>query len=160
MALVIRRDGTAEITSSVSTGSALADVAFAASGSALILEGGAEVEARHPITRELHPRTAIGLTQDRKTLVLMVVDGRQPGYSEGADFADLARLLRNEGCSDALNMDGGGSSSLVVFDHATGEPVMLNHHAGGAIRATAVNFGITFTSAAEFGEAFAEKPDH
>lgn len=148
-AFIVRRDGSAEIVSSVPVGTALADVAFAASGSALILDGGAEVPNDHPVAREPHPRTAVGLTADRRTLVLMVVDGRQPGWSEGADFADMARLLRAEGCSDALNMDGGGSSSLVVFDHASGEPVMLNSHANGAVRATAVNLGITFGAASD-----------
>ena len=101
------------------------------------------IEAAAKFT-EVHPRTSFGLTADRKTLVILAVDGRQPGYSEGATRADLAEILLREGCTDAVNMDGGGSTSLVVFDHESGRPVMLNHHAKGYVRKTALNLGITF----------------
>lgn len=99
-----------------------------------------ETENHHAV----HPRTAFGLTADGKTLVLLVVDGRQPGYSEGATRLDLAEMLLREGCADGVNMDGGGSSSLVVFDGEANKPVMLNHHANGYVRKTALNLGITF----------------
>ena len=90
------------------------------------------------------PRTAFGLTADGKTLILLVVDGRQPGYSMGASIDDLRRILRSEGCSDAVDMDGGGSSSLVVFDRKSGTPRMLNRHKDGLVRKVGLNFGITF----------------
>ena len=76
--------------------------------------------------------------------VIAVVDGRQPGYSLGATGAEICDIMRAEGCTDVVNMDGGGSSSLVVFDHKRGEPKMLNRHKGGAVRKVAVNFGIMF----------------
>ena len=46
--------------------------------------------------------------------------------------------------SDALNMDGGGSTSLVVFDREKKSPVMLNHQPHGSVRKVALNLGITF----------------
>ncbi len=61
-----------------------------------------------------HPRTAAGLDADGKLFVLMVVDGRQPGYSEGVTTNELAALMREQGCADAVNLDGGGSSVLLL----------------------------------------------
>jgi hypothetical protein len=62
---------------------------------------------------EVYPRTAIGLDRGRRTLLLMVVDGKQPGYSEGVTADELADLLANAGAWTAINLDGGGSSALV-----------------------------------------------
>jgi Phosphodiester glycosidase len=59
------------------------------------------------------PRTAVGLSADGKTAWLVVVDGRQKGYSEGATLGELTELFISLGASDAINLDGGGSSSLV-----------------------------------------------
>ncbi len=61
-----------------------------------------------------HPRTAVGLTEDHKTLILLVVDGRQRKRSAGATLDELAELLLAEGAFHALNLDGGGSSVLVA----------------------------------------------
>ncbi len=60
---------------------------------------------------ERHPRTAVGLKADG-TWVLVAVDGRQPGLSIGASLAELADLLQSLDCVDALNLDGGGSTTL------------------------------------------------
>ncbi|MEO1245755.1 MAG: phosphodiester glycosidase family protein [Pseudomonadota bacterium] len=59
------------------------------------------------------PRTALALNADRSVLWLIVVDGRQPGYSEGMNLPELADFLRSLGAVDALNLDGGGSAVLV-----------------------------------------------
>lgn len=64
------------------------------------------------IPGQMHPRTAAGVTPDG-ALVLMVVDGRQP-ESRGADLRELAHLMQQAGATDALNLDGGGSSALVA----------------------------------------------
>lgn len=72
-----------------------------------------------------HPRTAFGLDPEQRTLYLLVVDGRQPGYSEGVQLDTLAHLLRELGASDGLNMDGGGSTALVVRD-ADGSARVVN----------------------------------
>ena len=64
----------------------------------------------------LHPRTAVAIDHHRHTLILMVVDGRQPGYSEGVTLEELAKLLAGRGGDEALNLDGGGSTTLVCAD--------------------------------------------
>ncbi len=67
-----------------------------------------------------HPRTAVGLKND--SLLFVVVDGRQPGYSEGMTLFELAEFLRNAGCTDALNLDGGGSTTLWVRGEVVNRP--------------------------------------
>ncbi|MBU4204373.1 MAG: phosphodiester glycosidase family protein [Acidobacteria bacterium] len=71
---------------------------------------------------ELHPRTAAGYTADKRFLVMAVIDGRRPGYSRGVDLYELAELMRGFGCADALNLDGGGSSTMVVLDRVVNRP--------------------------------------
>lgn len=58
-----------------------------------------------------NPRTASGVSRDGKTVFLVVVEGRK-SISQGLDAADLAQLMINLGCWDAMNHDGGGSASL------------------------------------------------
>ncbi len=67
-----------------------------------------------------HPRTAVGLKED--ALLHVVIDGRQPGYSEGMTLDELAEFLLNAGCKDALNLDGGGSSTLLVRGRVVNQP--------------------------------------
>ncbi len=62
----------------------------------------------------LHPRTALGVDRAGRLLTLLVVDGRQPGYSEGVSLQELAELMQQAGCSDALNLDGGGSTIMLL----------------------------------------------
>ena len=59
-----------------------------------------------------HPRTAIGVDQIGAILWLVVVDGRQPRFSEGMTLYELGGVMRDLGCWNATNMDGGGSSVM------------------------------------------------
>lgn len=67
------------------------------------------------------PRTAIGWQPDG-TILLVVVDGRQPQWSVGMTLAELADLMRDLGCQEALNLDGGGSTTMVVRDRVVNRP--------------------------------------
>lgn len=71
------------------------------------------------------PRTAVGLDRRSRKLILIVVDGRQPGYSEGATLSELAQIMIQYGAFTAMNLDGGGSCTLVTTD-TTGKPDVLN----------------------------------
>ncbi len=64
----------------------------------------------------LHPRTAIGVNRNGRYVILVVVDGRQPFYSAGATYQDLAELLKDFDAYFAMALDGGGSSALVIKD--------------------------------------------
>lgn len=62
---------------------------------------------------ERAPRTGVGFTADGRML-LLEVDGRQPGYSRGMTYREFAQAFVNLGAVSALNLDGGGSSSVVI----------------------------------------------
>lgn len=71
------------------------------------------------------PRTALGVSADHRTAWIVVIDGRQPGYSVGASLDELAAIFSALGASDAINLDGGGSTTLVGRD-TNGKPRILN----------------------------------
>lgn len=64
----------------------------------------------------LNPRTAIGYDESGTKLYMLVVDGRRAGVSVGCVSKVLADIMREVGCYDAMNFDGGGSSTLYVKD--------------------------------------------
>ena len=73
----------------------------------------------------LNPLTGIGVDRSGRILWLVVVDGRQPGYSEGMSHYELACLLRDLGCWHGALMDGGGSSIMGVLG-SDGEMHVVN----------------------------------
>ena len=68
-----------------------------------------------------HPRTAMGYTKDNK-LIVLIVEGRNAGVAEGATLGQLAQMFKALGCVEALNMDGGGSSCMLVNGKETIRP--------------------------------------
>jgi len=68
------------------------------------------------IDMSLHPRTMIGFDDKGKWLLLVVVDGRQQNYSIGMSLREQAELMRAKGCTQAINLDGGGSSIMMIRD--------------------------------------------
>ncbi|KQQ83733.1 hypothetical protein ASF73_17120 [Xanthomonas sp. Leaf131] len=60
------------------------------------------------------PRSALGLDRARKKLWMVVADGRQPGYSAGMTLDALTAVLQQLGATSAINLDGGGSSTLAA----------------------------------------------
>lgn len=68
-----------------------------------------------------HPRTAMGYTANGD-LIVLVVEGRNPGIAEGANLTQLAQLMQQIGCVEALNLDGGGSSTMLVNGKETIKP--------------------------------------
>ncbi|NOY77186.1 MAG: phosphodiester glycosidase family protein [Calditrichaeota bacterium] len=89
-----------------------------------ILKNGRYLEKfkKKGFTGKRHPRTAVGISRDGKTLFWMVVDGRQPGYSLGMTLRELADFLKSLGAYNAVNLDGGGSSTMVVRGHVVNHP--------------------------------------
>lgn len=91
-----------------------------------------------------NPRTAVGTDRAGRTLWLIVADGRQPGAAVGLTLAELAAVFQELGAWDALNLDGGGSTTLVMRT-AEGSHRVVNSpiHAGipGKLRQVANNLG-------------------
>lgn len=114
--------------------------------STLLLKNGEQLDQSGntmPVAK-MEPRTAIGVSQDGKEVYLMVVGGRNFYYSNGADLLDLMNLMSACGASDALNLDGGGSSTFIARDGAEGELKLLNWPTdqGGVMRKVATGLAI------------------
>ncbi len=67
-----------------------------------------------------HPRTAMGYTDDNK-LIILIVEGRNPNAG-GATLPQEAQILKDLGCVEALNLDGGGSSCMLINGKETIKP--------------------------------------
>lgn len=93
----------------------------AVSGFGMLLKDGKNIAADD--TR--HPRTAVGTSQDGRYLYMLIIDGRQPNYSVGATTRETTDWLRQCGAYTALNLDGGGSTEMVV-DDGHGNPTIVN----------------------------------
>jgi hypothetical protein len=117
----------------------------AISGETLIVMGGSAADNLNDA--DLHPRTAIGYSKNEKFLYIVVVDGRQPLYSGGITLSELADLMLDIGAHYAMNLDGGGSSTLVIRG-ADGSPRILNSpidlYIPGRERPVANHLGIYF----------------
>jgi exopolysaccharide biosynthesis protein len=74
---------------------------------------------RFSVTR--HPRTALGFSADSSTLYLITVDGRSES-SSGMSLAELASLMQSLGVAQGLNLDGGGSTTLVLNGRVVNHP--------------------------------------
>jgi hypothetical protein len=117
----------------------------AISGGPLLVEEGHALQDIRP-NDSLNPRTAIGLSADGRTLLLIVVDGRLAGVSLGVTLDDLGQIAAQYGAYTAMNLDGGGSSALII-DDGNGAAIQLNTpiHAfvPGTERPVANHLGVT-----------------
>ena len=95
---------------------------YAVSGIRMLIEKGEILPDLD--TSKTAPRTAAGISKDGQKMVIVVVDGRQFFHSRGSTIQELAEILLENGAYSALELDGGGSSTLVVA--RDGKPVVLN----------------------------------
>jgi exopolysaccharide biosynthesis protein len=89
----------------------------------------------------LHPRTLIGFSMKQNFILFAVVDGRQKGYSEGMAMRELALLMKSKGCDNAINLDGGGSS-VMLLSQADGHIKTINKPSGKVQRPVPVMIGV------------------
>jgi phosphodiester glycosidase/purple acid phosphatase-like protein len=94
------------------------------------------------------PRTAFGLSQDNRHLIIVTIDGRQQDFSDGALDSESAEFLLLFGAWQGMNMDGGGSTCLVKLNDC-GDPVDINQNSfqfavnrPGSQRPVGCNFGV------------------
>ncbi len=120
-----------------------AGIYTAISGNFVLLRDGVVVGQLNP--SDLDPRTALGLSQDRRYLYMMTLDGRQSGWSDGADFYNTGLWLQRFGAYDGINIDGGGSTTMAMAD-CGGKAVRLNRSSFvfsyGRERNIGHNFGV------------------
>ena len=122
----------------------LSNVYNAVAGSALIVNGGLNIGNASPTQGDPlnpNPRTSVGVSQDDRYVYLVAIDGRQPGYSVGTTIVETADIMLAFGAYTAMNLDGGGSTSLVKSDNAGGA-VSLNRPSGGVERYDGNHLGV------------------
>lgn len=101
-------------------------VQTAISGNIMLVENGVyAITDSNSYLDNRHPRTAIALNEGASTLLLFVVDGRQPNYSVGVTMLELATIIIQHGGYSALNLDGGGSVAMVM-ENENGDAHLLN----------------------------------
>jgi hypothetical protein len=102
----------------------------------LLVINGAPVVYMDPFyTTDRQPRSAVGISQDQSKMILVTVDGRQ-GSSIGATFNDMGALMFDLGAHDAMMLDGGGSTTMVINGQVRNSP------SDGVERAVANHIGI------------------
>ncbi|MFN3872073.1 MAG: phosphodiester glycosidase family protein [Ignavibacterium sp.] len=95
----------------------------------LLVKDGMNLIRRNPsmegvtenFSEQRHPRSGIGFSADKRTLYLITVDGRQQ-MSRGMTLLEFADLMINEGIYNGLNLDGGGSTTMVIKDKVVNNP--------------------------------------
>ena len=124
----VTKDGTHVITSLLEDPDVLLTLAHAVAGRDILVRDGEcfDVGSLEPFGDRRHPRTCVGLFPNND-FVILVVDGRIPGYSHGASLCDLMHIMKGFGVTKAINLDGGGSSTMIVKQD--GALTMLNHPA-------------------------------
>ncbi len=93
--------------------------------------------------REMHPRTAIGIDRETRQLLFLVVDGRQ-SFSRGYTMVELANRMIDLGADEALNLDGGGSSTMVAKKES-GRVSVVNYPSDGQQRYVPNGLEVTYT---------------
>jgi len=134
--LALYRDGTARVYDETTTtaaelvaGGVWNTLSF---GPALVVDGTVQTDldevqidtnvGNHgPIDAD-NPRTAVGVI-DANHLAFVIVDGRSPGYSEGLSLTELAGVMKGLGATQAYNLDGGGSSTMVFGGSVVNDPL-------------------------------------
>ena len=114
----------------------------AVGGRDLLVDGDLLPEPALEMVPGCHPRTAIAIDESG-ALLLIVVDGRNPGISEGLHLKRLAIFLKSKGCKKALNLDGGGSSTFVVRKPGTAAAAVINHPSDGCERICANGIAVS-----------------
>ncbi|WP_231619063.1 phosphodiester glycosidase family protein [Nonomuraea sp. SBT364] len=105
-------------------------VESAVGGNHVLVKGGA---VQHSSDQSAHPRTAVGFSADGRKMYLLTVDGRQAD-SRGVTLDELAAMMVELGAADALNLDGGGSSTLLAREPGQADVQVENSPSDGGER--------------------------
>jgi len=120
-------------------------------GTMLIRNGEIAISKTDDYYNSRAPRTAVGITKTGK-VVLMVLDGRQEPYSCGGSMQEIAQIMFEAGCVDAVNLDGGGSTTFVAKQQGEEELTLMNKPSDGAARS--VSTSLLMVSTAPSSTAF------
>jgi exopolysaccharide biosynthesis protein len=97
-----------------------------------VIPASLDTDGQASFTTTRHPRTAVGIADRGRRLLLVTVDGRQKPYSDGMTVRELANLMLALGARDALNLDGGGSTTFVYADPDSAGALRVANHPSDA----------------------------
>ena len=113
----------------------------------LLVENGRNLGATAQVApTHRHPRTAAGVSRDGRTLLLLVVDGRQAGWSIGATLPELAQMMLEAGAWNAVNLDGGGSTAMWHRQPGATTGRVLNRPSDGHVRPVGNHLGVRLST--------------
>ncbi|MBF8982996.1 phosphodiester glycosidase family protein [Lutibacter sp. B2] len=115
-------------------------------GAVLVKDGLPYLNFSHDIKGN-HPRTALGITADQSEVLLVTVDGRTNSYT-GVSQSELAHIMLSLGAYEAVNLDGGGSTEMVLRNKGEINPTITNNLSEGSERRLVNGIGITNTAPA------------
>ena len=119
---------------------------IAAFGSVLVKDGKVSVTKSANYTSTRASRTAIGITEDGK-VVMMVIDGRQLPRSAGGALEEIAQIMLEAGCVQAVNLDGGGSTTYLSKPAGSDEIELVNTPSDGYARSVSTSLVAVSTAA-------------
>ena len=125
-------------------------VRHAISGRPMLIRGGEPqpLDLRDSLVLSRHPRTAIGFNESE--IFLVTVDGRRQGQADGMSLFELQELMLRLGATEALNLDGGGSTTMIIRPPGASDPQVVNYPSDG--RERAVTNGLVVLSTAPPGQ--------
>ncbi len=142
----ILKDGTPVIGSGTDWDEVAGDVQEAVGGSVVLIRHGEVVDANiSDYYGNRAPRTCVGITVEGK-IVLMVLDGRQEPFSAGGNTAEIAQIMLDAGCVEAINLDGGGSSTFAAKQEGADEVTIVNRPSDGYERSVSSSLVVVSTA--------------
>ena len=114
-------------------------------GATLIKDGKLVVSHSDSYVNDRASRTAVGITRTGK-VVLMVMDGRQEPFSCGGSMQEIAQVMLEAGCVDAVNLDGGGSTTYVAKQPGEDAIQVVNRPSDGVARSVATSLMMVSTA--------------
>lgn len=156
----ILKDGTAMIgtTAQYNNGyKELIEEAIGGFGTTLVKNGKVHITATTDYYTSRSSRTAVGITKSGK-VVFMVMDGRQGEYTCGGSMEEIAQVMLDAGCVEAINLDGGGSSTFVAREEGETTLSVINKPSDGTPRSVSTSLFAysTAPSSTEFDHAVLE----
>ena len=134
-----------EVELAVTTTPDFNELALTLGGGATIVKNGIVPAAFSHNIAGNQPRTAIGITQDKKEVIFLTIDGRTSSYP-GVSQKELGEIMISLGAYEAINLDGGGSTEMIVRTQGDNTKQIVNNLSGGTERSLMNGIGIVNTS--------------
>lgn len=135
------------------------NIKFAIGGGTLLVKDGVALTTFTQDVSGNHPRTAVGITKNRRQLILVTVDGRHTSY-RGLTGARMAQLMIELGSHEAIMMDGGGSTTMVTRSLGEFSTSLVNTPSDGAERRIINGLAIVSTVAPGTLNGIKAEPEH